>query len=144
MSDNHHSPVRGWPASLVAISEIIGIPATLRLVERYGGDGVYVPHHVDPESNFVQVAGLTAAEILVQHYAGEKVPIATLAGVRHKKALIVEASGPAAEVARRFAVTARWVRMCRNSLLPDARQLDMFPLPDAKATDSADGGSGSA
>ncbi len=140
------NPMRGWPASLVKLAEMIGLAATLRLVDAYGGDGVYVPQHVDPDKPFAQIAGLTAAEILVQHYAGEKLEIAALAGVRHKKPLIAEARGPVAEVARKFAVTARWVRYCRASMRPDDRQLDMFSAQPAADTDAAksDGGSGSA
>lgn len=137
------NPMRGWPASLVSLAELIGMAATLRLVEAYGGDGVYVPQTVDPDKPFVQIAGLTAAEILVQHYGGERLEIANLAGVRHKKPFIAEAKGTVAEVAKRFSVSARWVRYCRASIRPDDRQLEMFPRPADSAT-SPESGSGSA
>jgi len=120
--------MRGWPASLVEIAEVIGVAATLRLVDAYGGSVCYVPTRLDDSHRLVQAIGPLAAQRLVARYTGEKLEIAGLYVARTRKALIANAEGSVAEVARKLGVTRRWVRMVRNAgRSGDPRQIEMFP-----------------
>ncbi|WP_431282706.1 hypothetical protein ACQW02_25415 [Humitalea sp. 24SJ18S-53] len=118
--------MRTWPASLVEIAEVIGIAASLRLVDAYGGTTLYVPAHAEPTHRLVQSIGREAAALLIERYTREKIEVPTVRMARSRKVLIAGASGPTHEVARTLGVTARWVRMVRNMGRPDPRQIDMF------------------
>lgn len=107
--------MRGWPASLVEIAEVIGVPAALHLVDAFGGGVCYVPARLDETNRLAQAIGPQAAQLLVARYAGEKLEIARLQVARTRKAVIAGAEGSVAEVARTLGVTRRWVRMVRNS-----------------------------
>jgi hypothetical protein len=130
LATDHRAIMRGWPASLVEIAEVIGPAATLRLVDAYGGTVCYVPMQVDPEHRLAQAIGLDAAKKLVARYCGEKVEVAVLHVARTRKALIAQTPGGVSEVARALGVTRRWVRMVRNVARGDPRQIDMFPSAD--------------
>ncbi len=119
--------MRGWPASLVEIAEVIGTAAALHLVDAYGGTVCYVPvSAVDPAHRLVQAIGPEAAALLVARYGGEKLEVPVLRSARARKTLIATAEGSAAEIARQLGVTRRWVRMVRNAGRGDPRQIDMF------------------
>jgi hypothetical protein len=122
--------MRGWPAGLVAIADIIGTGAALKLVDAYGGQECYVPACPPPEHPVAQAIGLTAARALGKHFGGEHITVPNLAGLRYRKHLIAMAPGKTADVARRFAVTTRWVRAVRNAGAADPRQIEMFVDPD--------------
>lgn len=53
-------------APLGQLVELVGLPAALRLVQRFGGTCVYVPHEsrVKPHSQLAQAIGLEAARRL--------------------------------------------------------------------------------
>ena len=122
--------MRGWPASLVEIAEVIGQPAALRLVDAYGGTVCYVPQSVDAGHRLAQSIGLVAAGHLVARYGGEKVEVPVLHVARTRKAMIAQAEGGVAEIARALGVTRRWVRAVRNAGQGgDPRQIDMFAEP---------------
>lgn len=118
--------MRGWPASLVEIAEVIGPAAALRLVDAYGGTVCYVPMAVAPEHRLAQAIGIQAAELLAARYSGEKIEVPVLHSARTRKSLIARAEGGVSEVARALGVTRRWVRMVRNAGRGDERQIDMF------------------
>jgi hypothetical protein len=118
--------MRGWPASLVEIAEIVGVAPTLMLVQAYGGVGCYVPHAIEATHPIAQAIGPDAAHKLAQAFGGSKLDVPVLAVARQKKSQIAQATGKTSDVARLFGVTARWVRMIRNSGAPDPRQIDMF------------------
>lgn len=122
--------MRGWPASLVEIAEVIGATATLRLVDAYGGTVCYVPNAIDAKHRLAQAIGLAAAQGLVARYCGEKIEVPVLHVARTRKALIAQAEGGVAEVARALGVTRRWVRMVRNAGAGDPRQIELFPTHD--------------
>ncbi len=65
-----------------------------------------------------------------KHFGGEHITVQNLAGLRYRKHLIAMAPGKTADVARRFAVTTRWVRAVRNAGAADPRQIEMFVDPD--------------
>jgi len=107
----------GWPQSLIEIAEIIGPEATLKLVEAYRGqDFCYVPKRITEKSALVQIIGIEAATKLSQAAAGDKIFMPELAVAKSRKQLIAEAEGTTAEIARRYNVSARWVREVRQPL----------------------------
>ena len=118
--------MRGWPASLVDIAEVIGPAAALRLVDAYGGTVCYVPLQLGPAHRLSQSIGVDAAERLAARYGGEKIEVPVLNVARTRKALIARTPGGVSEVARALGVTRRWVRMVRNTGRADHRQIDMF------------------
>ena len=119
--------MRGWPQSLIELAEVIGTGAALNLVDAFRGlDYCYVPHEMPEDHKIVQAIGLTAAKLLCQRYAGDKLSLPVLAVVRHRKRLIATAEGKTSEVALRFGVSARWVREVRQDTRPDSRQTDIF------------------
>lgn len=121
------SIMQGWPGSLQDIAELIGVAATLRLVDAYGGSVLYVPMSLEPGHRLVQAIGPKAAEEMVRIYGAEKVEIPVLRIARSRKALITGAEGKTREVARRLGVTERWVRMVRNEpSRRDDRQTDLL------------------
>jgi len=67
------------PPTLAEIRDVIGLAATLRLVEAYGGITLRVPWHFDPAHPLVSVIGHAAAAALIERFAGERVYIARLA-----------------------------------------------------------------
>lgn len=131
-------PLRYWPASLREVEECIGLAATLKLVEAYGGGTCYIPTTPSPELQLVQVLGEQATALLIERYGAGTFDVPALAAVRRKKLLISGAVGTAREVARKFAVTERWVRHVRASERDkvDSRQLDIFaPREGGSASD---------
>lgn len=57
------------PESLHEIVELIGLPATLRMVERFGGlTQLYVPRDLEADHAISQAIGITAARKLASHY----------------------------------------------------------------------------
>ncbi len=122
---------QGWPASLVQVKGSIGLAATLRLVEAFGGTACYIPATPDPSNRLTQVIGIEATEKLIRDLGAGSFDVPNLASVRHKRRLIMRAKGTAREVARKFSVTERWVRMVRANQRGgiDERQIDMFGSP---------------
>lgn len=110
----------GWPQTLIETAAIIGPEATLKLVEAYRGrDYCYVPHRLTDKCKLVQIIGMEAATKLSQAAAGDKIFIPELAIAKCRKQLIAEAEGTTAEIARRFNVSARWVRQVRKDIRSD-------------------------
>lgn len=71
----------GWPPQMVEMSDHIGAKATLQLVERFGGQDLYIPK--DPHSGKIagsirDAIGAKATETLCKVYGSEKlaVPVA--------------------------------------------------------------------
>lgn len=62
---------RYLPRILQDLAEIIGLAATLRLVEAYGGVRLYVPKRFDPDHPIVKLIGHAPAVLLVEAYGGE-------------------------------------------------------------------------
>ena len=110
------SEMRGWAASMVEVADLIGVPAALKLVERRGGTTVYIPKTISRETQpIVRLIGRQAAEQMAAQFGGMNFSVPTLAAARSsKKELIVRAEGGVYEIARRFGVTARYVRAVKN------------------------------
>ncbi|MGH6915567.1 MAG: hypothetical protein ACREH3_17915 [Geminicoccales bacterium] len=101
-----------WPPAFRQVVDVIGEKAARAIVRRYGGVELYVPRHVDIGHPIVELIGLEVAQRLAREFGPMKMHPPLLK--RSNKAEIGTASGSTFEVARRFGVTQRWVRMCRN------------------------------
>ncbi|MGB1762983.1 Mor transcription activator family protein [Alloalcanivorax xenomutans] len=71
--------VEDLPELLQEISQLIGIPATLLLVEHFGGIHLFIPTHFSDQRAFVAVVGHRAASLLIQQYGGNTLYIARAA-----------------------------------------------------------------
>ena len=63
------------PASLHDVIDIIGVPATLKLVEHFGGIVLYVPAELNADHRIVKVIGLRAATMLWEHYQTDAIEV---------------------------------------------------------------------
>lgn len=63
------------PDSLADVVEIIGIEATLSLVEKLGGTRVYIPDGMSPSHHLVRLVGHKAAYALANAMPGETVDL---------------------------------------------------------------------
>lgn len=70
-----HVDVDQLPQTVAEISEIVGIDATLRLVEAWGGVRLYVPQQMPEDHLLVSTLGRDEAELLAEHYGGETILI---------------------------------------------------------------------
>lgn len=103
------------PESLRDVVELIGLAATLKLVEHFGGLIVlYVPREIGPEHPIAVAIGITAARKLSVHYGGDclrNIPLC-VAGMRRIRDAEIRrraASESAASLAREFTLTERHV-----------------------------------
>ncbi|AKH37279.1 MULTISPECIES: Mor transcription activator family protein [Nitrosomonas] len=58
------------PGILQEITALIGLPATLKLTQKYGGVRLYVPKHLPEDHVLADLIGLEAARKLAEHYGG--------------------------------------------------------------------------
>lgn len=68
-----HQPLalEDLPQRLRTLAEMIGLPATLKLVETYPGVSIFVPKNVEPEHKLATLLGLDQARALSAMYGGE-------------------------------------------------------------------------
>lgn len=120
------------PPKLAELVDEIGFPATLKLVEKWGGIRLYVPleDNLTPEHPIAKEVGFEAARKLARaHSEWLEVPLAAryLRGVRDK--IIREAydDASAARLARRFGMTRRNIFYIVGREEPDeAKQPELF------------------
>ena len=121
------------PASLRELCELIGLPAALRLVERWGGvTALYVPKNVPADHALARELGREAAVALSDIYGGDylrNIPRAAgaLRAVRDRAILRMRADRmPPADIALATGLTERWVwEILRRGR--DAREQCMLP-----------------
>lgn len=58
------------PGILQEIAELIGLPATLKLVSHYGGVRLYVPKRLPADHILITIVGEAAALSLVERFGG--------------------------------------------------------------------------
>lgn len=103
------------PPSLHELVNLIGLRATMALVEHWGGIRVYVPEHADAEHPFVKRLGREAANRLCREYARETLSVPRAyhalkaALYRQMRDDYHRGSKSAAELAREHGMTERWV-----------------------------------
>lgn len=122
------------PERARAIAELIGMPATLKLVERYGGMRIYVPQTIPPAHTLVDLIGRDAAERLARAFGGDEhfdLPRCTVAARRVRDALLVAdflAEMSHRQLAGKYQLTERGVRkiIARAGISADDRQPVLF------------------
>lgn len=103
------------PESLVDVVAAIGLPATLKLVERFGGIRLYIPRpeHIECEHPLTQAIGLEAAKKLAAIWLGERPPVPralyAIRRARDRALRLDYLSMSAAKVALKYQLTERWV-----------------------------------
>lgn len=100
------------PHSVREIARLIGLPATLKLVEHYQGVPMWVPVNYDPDHVLVKLVGHDAALQLIGHFGGEKPEIPrcvdAIRAVRNAKISISDKSQR--ELALEHGLTVRQIR----------------------------------
>jgi Mor family transcriptional regulator len=120
------------PGRLREIAERIGLPATIRLVEGWGGTRLYVPEKIEPHHLLAQRLGCEAARQLSRLYAREIIDIPR--AVRAAKAIrdreIIErldAGDSAPALARAHGLTERAIWKIRRRVIDsDPRQIALL------------------
>lgn len=107
--------MRGWPASLVEVAEVIGPEAALLLVHHFAGTELYVPA-TPPADHPIHVIGAEAMAALCERYAGDCIQVPTLYAARSKKAMMAALKGSNRAVARQLGITERWARKVRREV----------------------------
>lgn len=123
---------RYLPSILQDMAELIGLPATLKLVEAYGGVRLYIPKRFDPDHPLVKLVGHAHAAKLCESYGGElhfDIPRAVAATraardarMRNDRSLGVTHR----ELALRYVLTERQIRNILGDEEEDDRQAGLF------------------
>ena len=123
---------RYLPASLQAIVELIGLPATLKLVEVYGGVRLWVPKKFDPDHPLVKLLGHAHAAKLCETYGGDEhfdIPraLAAIRAARNARMRNDRSMGAThRELALRYGLIERQVRNILGDDEEDDRQGGLF------------------
>ncbi len=119
--------------SMRQLVEIIGLTATLSLVERYGGTAIYVPVEAKPGLRLAICLGMEALDKLSAHYGGDHVRIdrcvMALRALRNAEIIQRHQTGDSAEkLARAYSMTSRHIwNILKNGGPPtDPRQGTLF------------------
>jgi len=110
------------PAGLQELRELIGLPATLTLVEHYGGIHVKVPSRYFDTNELVRVVGHKATSLLVRRYGGTTLYIAKADGVLRALRNM--------EIAARFDGGARAHRLAREFGLSERQIWKILNRPE--------------
>jgi Mor family transcriptional regulator len=99
------------------IVRVIGLPATLALIERFGGTAVYLPHpsRVKPESPLAELLGMELACRLASEWpqCEIKIPLALERLRRERNRAIRAERLTVREIARKYGLTMRTVERIR-------------------------------
>ena len=116
---------------LFGISELIGLPKTLILVEHYGGIELYIPMTLGADHKIARMIGLEAAQKLAQKYPGTTVTVALNAtgdhaqhhAKRRERIRELRAQGKShSQIARELRTTDRTVRAVLGAEIDDRQQ----------------------
>lgn len=122
------------PESLREVVDLIGLAATLKLVEHFGGrTQLYVPRDIDHDHPIAQAVGITAARKLATVYSADtlrNIPRCA-EGLRRIRNTEIRARHPAesaATLALAFGLTERqiWTILGEDDEEADARQAALF------------------
>lgn len=102
------------PETIQSLVDLIGIDATMRIVEERGGIRLYVPKTADQDHPIAGWIGTDPFEALVSMYGGEEIDVprceAAMQSVKRRQILIDLQSNSIAMVARKHQYTERGVR----------------------------------
>jgi Mor family transcriptional regulator len=119
------------PYILQDLVALIGLHATMKLVEHYGGIRLYVPKgEMGDGHELVKLIGREASELLQSEYAGEShfdIPLAmgAMRAVRNANIRTDRQAMSVSETARKYRTTERHIRFICNEL-EDDRQVGLF------------------
>lgn len=103
------------PASLHQLVELVGLRATMGLVQHWGGIRVYIPEHAEADHVLIEKIGQDATRKLCREFGGETVDVprayhavkaALYRQIRHD---YHQRGKSAAKLAREHGMTERWV-----------------------------------
>lgn len=103
------------PDSLHRLAKLIGLRATMALVEHWGGIRVYIPEQVEPDHILVEKLGMDATRKLSNAFGSETMDVprayhavkaALYRQIRHEYHQLGKS---AAKLARKYGMTERWV-----------------------------------
>ncbi|HJW81968.1 MAG TPA: Mor transcription activator family protein [Acidiferrobacterales bacterium] len=122
------------PESLRDVVELIGLAATLKLVEHFGGlIALYVPRDIEPEHPIAVAIGITAARKLAAHYGTDclrNIPrcVAGLRRIRDAEIHRRHKIESAARLALAFGLTERqiWMILAEIRAGTDDKQSALF------------------
>ena len=65
------------PTQILQFAQLIGLPAALRLVDKFGGVSLEIPCHIEGKNGawLVRELGVDVAKVLIAQYQGDKVYI---------------------------------------------------------------------
>lgn len=119
------------PGVLREMSEIIGIPATMAIVQEYGGIRLYVPMKLTHDHQLIKLVGKENAEKLVDRFGGEvhfDIPLAE-AALRQIRDTEIRKSWPSlsqSQLAIKYRTTERHIRRILAGCEQDNDQLELF------------------
>jgi uncharacterized protein (DUF433 family) len=119
------------PGILREFADLIGLPATLRLVESYGGVRLYVPQRLAEDHPLALLIGASAARQLADVYGGEEhfdIPraVAIARQVRNRRLREERDRGMShRDLALKYGLTERQVRNILGEAVDD-RQAELF------------------
>lgn len=70
------------PTSAQRICDVIGLDATLCLIDKFGGTELYIPYSITQSHALVQVVGLDNADLLVRTFGGYRMYISLCENLR--------------------------------------------------------------
>lgn len=113
---------------------MIGFPATMAIVKRWGGIPLHIPSHPGPEHAISQQAGLEAAHKLAGQYGGDTLDVARGVGalrcMRNREIVQLYDDGmSASKIARRFGLSRRQIFNILGTPLPEERDPAQLQLP---------------
>lgn len=118
------------PGTLREIAGLIGIPATMKLVDRYGGVRLYVPQKLDASHTLVIWIGAQNAQKLVDEYGGETLEIpkaeAALREIRNREIRSLYPQLSQRDLALKYHTTERNIRLILGECGNPNNQPDLF------------------
>lgn len=105
------------PGVLREMTDMIGLPATMQIVQRHGGTRLWVPALIEtlaPDHKLVKLVGMAAARTLSEQYGGETLEIPkaerALRAIRDKAIREQWPAKSQSQLAREYNLTERQVR----------------------------------
>lgn len=101
---------------LEELVEILGREGALKLIQRFGGTALYVPHNPPEHHALCLVLGVEGAARIASYYGGENLylPLGRK-WLREQQRRVIHQlaaqSVPNNQIAQRMGCTSRWVRM---------------------------------
>ena len=118
------------PGELREIAQLIGIPATMALVGKYGGVGLYVPIELKPDHPLIELIGAKNAEKLSARYPGDEIEIGKAeAAMRELRNREIRSQYPALSqraLALKYNTTERNIRLILGECARNDDQMTLF------------------